>query len=103
MPRFRTADVTDESANGRRRFLVLAAGWTTRRSASSGCAGVMWRCGLPLGAHPKFSWLVLPVYGGACSGLDEGGQDLVGGGCRAWWPAPARDGVRGRTSPWPPG
>src|SRR6516162_11478438 len=31
-----------------------------------------------------------PVYGVVCSELDEGVQDLVGGGCRAWWPAPTR-------------
>src|SRR6516165_7986678 len=50
----------------------------------------MWRCGLPLGAHPKFSWLVLPVYAVVCSELDEGVQDLVGSGYRAWWSAPTR-------------
>ena len=58
---------TCEIADSARRFLVLAARWTTRRSASSGCAGVMWRCGLPVGAHLTFSWLVLPVYGVVCS------------------------------------
>src|SRR5215472_16708091 len=34
----------------------------------------------------------LPVYGVVCSELDGGVRDLVGGGCRAWWPAPTRDG-----------
>src|SRR5215470_10924835 len=87
-----TGLTTAPNADSARRFLLLAARWTTRRSASSGCAGVMWRCGLPLGAHLKFSWLVLPVYGVVCSGLGEGVRDLVGGRCRAWWPAPAGDG-----------
>ena len=50
----------------------------------------MWRCGLPLGAPLKFNWLVLPVYGVVCSELDEGVQDLIGGGYRAWRPAPTR-------------
>lgn len=35
---------------------------------------------LPLVAHLTFSWLVLLVYGVACSGLGEGVQDLAGGG-----------------------
>ena len=55
---------TCEIADSARRFLVLAARWTMRRSASSGCAGVMGRCGLPVGAHLTFSWLVLPVLRG---------------------------------------
>src|SRR6516164_1501003 len=31
-------------------------------------------------AHRKFSWLVLSVYGVVCSEVDEGVQDLIGGG-----------------------
>src|SRR5258708_14141419 len=31
----------------RGRSLLVAAWWITRRSSSSGCAGLIWRCGSP--------------------------------------------------------